>query len=217
MPACRPRRVSLRGRRIGRGRGRWDGAPMTAPWGWLAALVGRTDVPAEAPPISRPPVSLTGAEVVARALSVVGQGRYRLGKGGRRPANPTPFDAAGLCDCSGFAAWSMGFDRYQPGRIAGDWISTTSLYNDATGPRRMFGAVELAAVQPGDLVVYPSRYRLGVRTSIGHVGVVVAATGPGWGGLDVVDCAGRLPPAIAHRPDGGALWGRRGGIVVRRV
>ena len=66
-------------------------------------------------------------------------------------------------------------------------------------------------------VTTTGRYRLGVRTGIGHVGVVVAATGPGWGGLDVVDCAGRRPPAIAHRPDGGALWGRRGGIVVRRV
>lgn len=44
---------------------------MTAPWGWLAALVGRTDVPADEPPISHPPVSLTGAEVVARALTDV--------------------------------------------------------------------------------------------------------------------------------------------------
>ena len=198
---------------------------MTAPWGWLAALVGRTDVPADAPPISHPPVGLTGAEVVARALSVVGQGRYRLGKGGRRPANLTPFDAAGLCDCSGFAAWSMGLDRYQPGRIAGDWISTDAIVADAQGPGRMFAVVgrltaggldRPAGWQPGDLVVYPGRRVLGRRVAIGHVGVVVAVTGPGWSGLDVVDCAGRRPPAIAHRPDGGALWGRRGGVVVRR-
>jgi cell wall-associated NlpC family hydrolase len=188
---------------------------MTAPWGWLAALVGRTDVPADEPPISHPPVSLTGAEVVARALSVVGQGVYQLGKGGRNPEAPSPL-IGGRCDCSGFASWCSGLDRYQPDQIDGDWISTTSIYRDATGPRRMFDVVELAAAQPGDLVVYPSRYRLGVRTGIGHVGVVVAVTGPGWSGLDVVDCAGRRPPAIAHRPDGGALWGRRGGAVVRR-
>ena len=222
MPARRPRRVSLRGRRIGRGRGRWGGAPMTAPWGWLAALVGRTDVPAEAPPISHPPVGLTGAEVVARALSVVGQGRYRLGKGGRRPANLTPFDAAGLCDCSGFAAWSMGLDRYQPGRIAGDWISTDAIVADAQGPGRMFAVVgrltaagldRPAGWQPGDLVAYPGRRALGRRVAIGHVGVIVEV-GATIAACRVCHCA--ASGRVAVRVSDGRPWAARG-IVVRRV
>jgi len=132
------------------------------------------------------------AAIVAYAVALVGQGRYGLGKGARR-------------------------QRHRPGEIDGDWISTTSVYRDATGPQRLWRAVPVDEAQAGDGVTYPSTYRLGVRTRIGHCGRIVAVNGPGWAGLDVVDCAGRRPPAIAHRPDGGALWGRRGGVVVRRV
>ena len=46
------------------------------------------------------------AEVVRRALSAEGTGIYGLGKGGRDPSAPSPLDARGLGDCSGFLSWS---------------------------------------------------------------------------------------------------------------
>ena len=181
--------------------------------GWLSNLV-RSEIPRGTPgPASDE--SQHGHMVAAdRARSQVGTGRYRLGKGGRRPLAPSPLDAAGLCDCSGFASWCLGLDRYQPGRIEGDWISTTSIYRDATGPHQLFVADALADARPGDLVVYPSTYLRGVRTGIGHVGVIVGVSG-GWSGLDIVDCAARKGAAIGHRT--GELWGRKGGIVARLV
>ena len=181
--------------------------------------IGRTEIPPENEPLapfapSAPTIPTAADQAATRALSVVGQARYKLGKGGRKPRALVPWDAEGLCDCSGFASWCLGLDRYQPGRIEGEWISTTSIYRDATGPHRMFAAVALEDARPGDLVVYPSTYRAGVRTGIGHVGVIVNVGG-GWSGLGIVDCASRKGAAIGHR-DGG-LWGRKGGVVARRV
>lgn len=161
--------------------------------------------PAEAAPSHPEP------DAVRRALSVVGTGRYHLGRGGRRPGNSTPLDAAGESDCSGLVSWALGLDRYQPGRIGGDWISTASMVRDAMGPRQMFAPVALADAVPGDVVTYKA------TIGVGHCGVIVAVNGPTWRELDIVDCAARKPPAIAHRADGGDLWRRKGGIVVRLV
>lgn len=182
---------------------------------WVRSFVG-SEIP-PTPAASHPPAAVrgTGALAVERALSVVGQGRYRLGRGGRSPESPTPFDAAGLCDCSGALAWFYGLDRYQPGRIAGDWISSKSVHDDALAACRLFRRVRLEDARPGDTVVYPSLYRGKVRTRVGHVGLVVAVNGPGWPGLDVVDCAARKGAAVGHRT--GTLWGAKDGIVARAV
>lgn len=88
--------------------------------------------------------------VALRARSMVGRGVYRLGRGGRKPLASSPFDAAGEADCSGYAAWAIGLDRYQPGDIGGDWISTDSIVRDARGPRAMF---ELVGAAPASLTV----------------------------------------------------------------
>jgi len=85
-----------------------------------------------------------------RAISVIGRGVYRLGRGGRDPLAPTPFDAAGESDCSGYAAWCLGLDRYQPGEITGGWISTDAIVRDARGPRALF---ELVGVAPAGLTI----------------------------------------------------------------
>ena len=178
--------------------------------GLLSRIFG-SEIPATVPDDPSPP---TVSDPVNRAVGMVGRGRYRLGKGGRDPRALSPFDG-GECDCSGFASWCLGLDRFQPGRIDGDWIATTSIHRDATGPKRMFRAVPIEEARAGDLVVYPSRYRAGMRVSIGHVGVVVERTGDGWDGLRVIDCAGRKGAAVAYRA--GTLWGAKGGIVARRV
>jgi cell wall-associated NlpC family hydrolase len=191
--------------------------------GFLAFLraIGRTEIPPENEPLApfapaRAPLPTSAEQAVGRALSVVGQARYKLGRGGRKPRALVPWDVEGFCDCSGFASWVHGLDRYQPEVRPGgsDWISTTSIYDDATGEHRMFRAVPVEEALPGDLVVYPSRYKKGVRIGIGHVGVIVARLRDGWDGLEVVDCAARRGPAIAHRS--GELWARRG-IVARRL
>lgn len=163
-------------------------------------------------------------DAVKRALSVVGQGVYRLGRGGRKPLASTPFDAEGRCDCSGYVSWAMGLDRYQPGRIGGDWISTDSIVRDAEGPRAMFELVaaptprvpSVAHVSAGDLVVYPGRHVGGVRVAIGHVGVI-AVVGPTIAECRVAHCAAsRHAGPGAVRVSDGRPWAKRG-IVVRRI
>jgi len=132
-------------------------------------------------------IRLAPEETVRRALRYVDRGRYKLGAGGRRQRNRPGFG----------------------------WVSTTSIVADATGKRTLWRAVPVAEAQPGDVVAYASRYVGGVRVAIGHTGRVVAVNGPGWAGLDVVDCAGRKGAAVGHRS--GALWGAKGGIVARRT
>ena len=126
-------------------------------------------------------------ETVRRALLYVGRGRYKLGRGGRRQRNRPGFG----------------------------WVSTSTIVADATGAHRLWRAVPIAQARPGDVVAYPSRYAGGVRVAIGHTGRIVAVNGPGWDGLDVVDCAARKGAAIGHRD--GTLWGKKGGVVARAV
>lgn len=175
------------------------------------------DTPPSALLPAQPPA--VGVDVVARALSVIGLGIYGLGRGGRRPLASTPLDALGRCDCSGFVAWCHGLDRYQPGQIAGDWLSCDLVHADATGPRRMWRRVEVADVQPGDALVYPGRHVNGRRVAIGHCAVVVErpAVVRSLAEVGAVHCHGPSghSPAIARAS--GDLWARRGGIAIRRV
>lgn len=189
---------------------------------FFQALAGKHDVPDAADPHApvapaAPPVhptGLDGAEVVRRALSVVGRGTYALGKGGRRPHDPTPFDAEGRADCSGYASWCLGLDRYQPTGIDGGWISTDSIVRDANGPHKLFRVVSIDGALPGDLVVYPGRFLAGKRVGIGHVGVIVEP------GATILAC--RVAHCAASRSVGavrvsdGRPWARTG-IVARRV
>lgn len=111
------------------------------------------------------PVSVTRSDVVTRARSAIGQGKYKLGQGGRVPRNPAPF-VDEMCDCSGFVAWCLGIDRYQPGKVSGgDWIETTQVYVDAQDDAGLF--VRTMVPRPGDVIVYPDR-----KGKQGHIGVV---------------------------------------------
>jgi cell wall-associated NlpC family hydrolase len=160
--------------------------------------------------------------LVERARSAIGAPTvYRLGKGGRRPGAAHPRDAAGLLDCSGFVAWVMGLDRYQPANprykaINGGWINTDAIVRDATmgpGPGQLFRRVEVA--EPGDVLVYGSYRDASGTRRVGHCGIVVV--GGDWSRMRVVHCSasnGRRGDAIQET---GAAWGRARGIVVRRV
>lgn len=182
---------------------------------WLGDYLNR--VFSARPAMPMPPEAVEAPEhhAVIRARSMVGRGKYRLGTGGRKPTAPAPFDRDGYCDCSGFTSWALGLDRYQPGRIAGDWLSTDAMYADAMGSHRLFDRIPGPAdAAPGDLVVYRSKRNVaGVRTSIGHVGVVADGGGETWADLRVVHCA--ASGAVAVRESDAALWGRRSGIVIR--
>lgn len=145
---------------------------------------------------------------MVRARSAVGRGiRYKLGEGGFRPLDALP-TRTGLCDCSGFAAWVLGIDRWQgrhrkPWSSRIPWIETTAIVRDATGPQLLF--VQLPEPVPGCLVVYGDR--LGRQGHVGIVDNVRSATD-----FDVVDCASRRGDAIQRRD--ASLFLRRRAIYV---
>lgn len=131
---------------------------------------------------------LTREELVARARSAVGRGtEYVLGQGGRDPRLPRP---EARLDCSGFAAWVAGVDRYLPNGAlphlpGGEWFECTTLYNDARSPLGFVLEVPWVQALAGDLLVYPDAKAPSKRQ--GHVGVVVEV-GP-RGPLSVVHCS----------------------------
>lgn len=106
-------------------------------YGWHGGRPGHVGVLSYVPGIVEPdPPS------VVEARRWVGQGRYRLGAGGRRPEDGTPLDAAGECDCSGFACHVIGIDRRQ----LDGWINTSAIVADARTPGGRFDAVPLYGV-----------------------------------------------------------------------
>ena len=81
---------------------------------------------------------------VVEARRWVGQGRYKLGAGGRNPVDGTPFDKDGLCDCSGFASHCLGIDRFDDG--TGTWWNTTAIRADSLTPGGRWDPVALYGV-----------------------------------------------------------------------
>lgn len=161
---------------------------------------------------------LGDVDAVRRALSVENTGRYKLGAGGRDPSAPTPLDAAGLCDCSGFLAWAWSEPRRDSAdgedEIDGDWLNTTALYLDARGPQRFVREIAAPHVLPGDALVY----RGGLPDQpVGHIGIVVArpAIVTRFADVEVIHCHSGKPPAIERAT--GRIWESHGGIGIRRV
>jgi hypothetical protein len=73
-----------------------------------------------------PGVTMPDPPSVVEARKWIGKGIYKLGTGGRRPEDGTPFDKDGHCDCSGFTAHVLGIDRVEDGQ----WWSTDSIRRD---------------------------------------------------------------------------------------
>ena len=148
---------------------------------------------------------------VARARSATLKGiRYKLSRGGYhpeadlpgRPGDPASGDGIG-CDCSGSVAWFLGLRRGPLPHPPPHWIETTQVYNDATGPQRMFRRI--AEPVPGCVAVYPDAHG-----DQGHIGLVteVAPT------LRGIDCSSsrskKTGQAISER--GFAFFRDRGAI-----
>lgn len=133
---------------------------------------------------------LTRDAVVARARSAIGKPTvYWLGKGGRDPSLPHPGWSGGdghlYCDCSGFAAWCVGRDRFLPN--AGlpespgyEWFETSNLAQDAQAPGGIVNAVLWQDALPGDLLVWGDRKDADGTRHEGHIGVIASLgqTGP---------------------------------------
>jgi len=95
--------------------------------------------------------------------------RYGLGKGGMNPGSPTPA-SNGLCDCSGFVAWSLGFSRKINERFYvrfnNGWFETTAVWTDIASPVGILE--EIDKPRAGAVVVYPDR-----DGHQGHIGILV--------------------------------------------
>jgi CHAP domain-containing protein len=155
------------------------------------------------------PIPVTLAQIIKRARSVVGEGKYLLGAGGRVPSHATPFDEHGQCDCSGFVAWCLGQDRFQPSHIGGNWIETTDIVADATGPQKMFERVY--EKKPGYVIVYADK-----GGHQGHVGII--STWPDQhGGFRVIHCSmgNYRTKGVAIAETGPDVFTIRGAITVR--
>src|SRR5690606_5027030 len=123
------------------------------------------------------PLAENRRRAVARARQIAGTRiTYKLGAGGRDPNAESPCtvrDGVLGCDCVGFTSWCLGHDRYQPKTfpLYDGWINTDSLMMDARGKQTWYA--EIARPEPGDVVVFPSITKNGVRERIGHIGLVV--------------------------------------------
>lgn len=123
------------------------------------------------------PVPTNADEAVRRARSVLKSGHYDLGAGGRVPQWKSPWDVNDplkRIDCSGFVAWCLGIDRYQPltnNGMVGDWIETTAIFEDATHRGKMFSAQPRNGAMPGDLYVYGDHATMRNKFE-GHVGLI---------------------------------------------
>lgn len=188
-------------------------------------------------------LGITADEAVDRAVSLLGKSfapvgegdckplDYKLGRGGKDPSNEHPGHWSAdrqrwTCDCMGFVAWCLGFDRYQRtsfekngnGKtIYGGWINTDSmLLASRVAEPTWFATTTQPA--PGDVVVYGARWRGGRRIRIGHTGLVVSVPPTqvwDWNDLGVIHCsssAARKTGSAITETDGES-WRRRGRVL----
>ena len=163
--------------------------------------------------------SLTGKSIHAPLNAVgttAGPILYRLKEhnGGQDPFAPhcaswSPDLKRWTSDCTGFVCWCLGLDRYQPP----DWINTDSALEDALKKKVRFEPLELPEL--GCVVVYGGAWKNGIRTKVGHWGIVTglpAEWGPSWDLLSVTHCSSgqsrKHGAAIAETS--GQLWARHG-------
>jgi cell wall-associated NlpC family hydrolase len=161
---------------------------------------------------------LNREQSVIRARSMIGKPcHYKLGAGGRDPNAPAPWDAEGGCDCSGFAAWCLGVDRYieeVPWYVMqnGGWLETSAIVRDALSDFGIFTGVPWNDAQPADLVVYGD-----AGGHQGHVGLITGKESTGI--LLVTHCSmgnfrtSNFKSAINETT--ALLWHDRKGLVAR--
>lgn len=162
---------------------------------------------------------LTRAQVVDRALSQLANFTppvkyapsdampvpiaYRLDDSGRLggddPSAPLCADwsygyRVPTADCIGLALWASGLARKQKGYQGslGEWLNTDSLVHDSEhGMKFCRPLYSGEKAREGDWLITPSGYTLGVRTSIGHIGVIIRPRASDAYEHLVVDCSPR--------------------------
>jgi hypothetical protein len=175
--------------------------------------------------------SCTAVEAVVRAQEALKMGgTYILGTGDYWPHKEadelvdTPFtwkQGKWGTDCAGFAvcyAWKLR--RHRPGFNKGRWatvsddINTDSIYEDATHKKELGELVKTP--RPGDLLLYPSYRRNGVRILIGHVGLIErvpaewdeADPTPPYEQLTILQSFGPTGRKPAVKRTDGSIWAR---------
>lgn len=132
-----------------------------------------------------------GLSITERAEKALGTCDYKMGKGGFSAIAELPGEVwqdkakkrqRTSCDCSGFVAWCISRSRRPQPDFGKWWLSTDTIWSDAVGTlrkiktteRRLFKKVELADMQPGDIVVYPDKWGVGgKKLGEGHCAIVV--------------------------------------------
>jgi hypothetical protein len=170
----------------------------------------------------------TSAEALDRARSMIGKTiRYSLGAGGRDPWDKDPATevagarASATCDCAGFVAWALGYDRKQPESefpLWGGWINTDSAIEEAKRTHLWF--LRTLAPEVGGMVVFPSTRVDGKRTP-GHIGIITEVTS--WSGeadfgrIRVVHCSGGNDRRLGHAIDetSGKVWAGKRSLFLR--
>lgn len=175
----------------------------------------------------------TPIEALARAQRLVDfPGAYVLGTGDYRPRDgiDLPFTAhwktqAIGCDCWGFVAWAFKQRRHRPGYNRGgsvvDDINVDSAIEDGHGIRgrepksELWRAITQEQAQPGDLILWPSIRKLGVRIRIGHVGIIERVGTSDLQTWVVLQCSSLRPLGRAIRRTSAGPW--RGRAVFLRA
>lgn len=167
--------------------------------------------PAEPVPLT-PPVDERPKTWIARARQAMTWcvklgAEYGLGKGGKDPRAPHPFElVAGVwrCDCSGLLAWIFGWTRHYTDGGADFWRNTDGLEADARGtvPGDLGFAVPWGQERPGDIVVY------GAGEKIGHCGILATPS-------TVIHCNGGANPPPIDETANLAWWKSKGAVAFR--
>lgn len=167
------------------------------------------------------PELLLPPRAVIRARSLVGQGRYVAGAGGRDAAASTPESVVRGrrgCDYAGFLAWCLGYGRHQPGFTPdSDWVNADSMISEADTVGNWFRP--LVAPEIGAVIAYCSidLEQDGRRDRRGHAALVVelpdrwSPSEAAWTAMRIIHCS----PSIQRRygyaiaETHAAAWGHR--------
>ncbi len=160
-------------------------------------------------------------KAVIRAHSLVGQGRYTVGAGGRDASALTPDSVVRGrrgCDYAGFLAWCLGYDRHQRGFTpVSDWVNADSMICEA----EIFGTWFRPLVTPeiGAVIAYCSieLERDGRRDRVGHAALVVevpdrwTTSEAAWAAMRIIHCSPSIQRRRGHAIDEthAAAWAHR--------
>jgi hypothetical protein len=167
------------------------------------------------------PELLPWHRALIRARSLVGQGRYVVGAGGRDAAAPSPdsvIRGRRGCDYAGFLAWCLGYNRHQRGFTCGsDWVNADTMICEAETTGAWFRP--LATPEIGAIVAFCSIEldRDGHTDRAGHAALIAELPErwhPGdaaWAAMRLIHCSRSIQRRRGHAIDEthAATWAHR--------